>query len=53
MLDIRTLLLATPEDRYAPNPALRQAEVLIFPLVVKTQRFRSDVQAARPEEVMI
>jgi hypothetical protein len=53
MLDIRTLLLATPEDRYAPNPVLRLAEVRIYPLVRKTRPIRSDVQAARPEEVLI
>jgi hypothetical protein len=52
MLDVRTLLLATPEDRYAPTPMLRRAEILLFPLVVKTWRVRSDDQAARPEEVM-
>ena len=53
MLDIRTLLLATPEDRYAPNPILRRAELLIFPLVVTARQEPSYRQAARPEEVMI
>jgi hypothetical protein len=53
MLDIRTLLLATPEDRYAPNPILRRAEILLFPLVVMARRERSDDQAALQEEVMI
>lgn len=53
MLDIRTLLLVTPEDRYAPNPILRRAELLVFPLVVMARRVRSGDQAARPEEVMI
>ncbi len=52
MLDIRTLLLATPEDRYAPNPMLRQAEILLFPLVILARRQPCDDQAARPEEVM-
>jgi hypothetical protein len=51
MLDIRTLLLLTPEDCYAPNPAQRQAEVLVFPLIAPASRKRSGCQAARPEEV--
>jgi hypothetical protein len=52
MLDIRTLLLLTPEDCYSPNPALRQAEVLVFPLLASASGERSVGQAARPEEVM-
>jgi hypothetical protein len=53
MLDIRTLLLVIPEDRFAPNPALREAEILLFPLVVMTREGRIDVPAAQPEEVTI
>lgn len=53
MLDIRTLLLATPEDRYAPNPVLRQAEILLYRLVVTARRELRGDQAARPEEVLI
>jgi len=30
MLDIWTLLLMTPEDRYAPAPALRAAERRLY-----------------------
>jgi len=52
MLDIRTLLLVLPEDRYAPTPALRQAEVLVFPLLVRVRRGGRVSQAARLEEVM-
>jgi hypothetical protein len=33
MLDIRTLLLGSPEDRYASSIALRDAERLLFPLL--------------------
>lgn len=33
MLDIRTLLLLTPEDRYAPSASLRSAERAIYPLL--------------------
>ena len=53
MLDIRTLLLLTPEDRYAPNPALREAEVRVFPVLATMGRKRREVPAAQPEEVMI
>lgn len=35
MLDIRTLLLGTPEDRYEPTPWMRVAEVAAFPLLRK------------------
>jgi hypothetical protein len=52
MLDIRTLLLVLPEDRYAPNPMLRQAEILIYPLVAKVRWTRGVRQAGRFEEVM-
>ena len=53
MLDIRTLLLLTPEDCYAPNPALREAEVRVFPVLATMGRTRREVPAAQPEEVMI
>jgi len=33
MLDIRTLLLLTPEDRYAPSANLRSVERAIYPLL--------------------
>ena len=33
MLDIRLLLLETPEDRYEPNLAIRAAERAVFPLL--------------------
>lgn len=33
MLDIRTLLLGTPEDRYAPTPAQRAAERRLYRLL--------------------
>lgn len=52
MLDIRTLLLALPEDRYAPSPMLRQAEVLIFPRIARMPRTGKASQAARLEEVL-
>jgi hypothetical protein len=34
MLDIRTLLLETPEDRYASTPVLRAAERRLYPLLL-------------------
>jgi hypothetical protein len=33
MLDIQTLLLGRPEDRYAPTLAMRVVEVAVFPLL--------------------
>lgn len=33
MLDIRLLLLETPEDRYEPSLAIRAAERAVFPLL--------------------
>ena len=33
MLDIRTLPLGAPEDRYATTPTIREAERLLFPLL--------------------
>jgi hypothetical protein len=35
MLDIRTLLLLTPEDRYEPTLAIRAAERAVFPVLRK------------------
>jgi hypothetical protein len=35
MLDIRTLLLGTPEDRYEPTPAIRAAERAVFVVLRK------------------
>jgi hypothetical protein len=35
MLDIRTLLLGTPEDRYEPTLAIRAAERAVFPALRK------------------
>ncbi|MBP9199846.1 MAG: hypothetical protein KBF47_07570 [Gemmatimonadales bacterium] len=33
MLDIRLLLLETPEDRYEPSFAIRAAERAVYPLL--------------------
>ncbi len=45
MLDIRLLLLETPEDRYEPSFAIRAAERAVYPLL-RTARARP---AAHPE----
>lgn len=55
MLDIRTLLLGHPEDRYEPQVGLRAAEVAVFPLLfpartAKPSRSRESSDAA-PVEV--
>lgn len=46
MLDIRTLLLGTPEDRYEPTPAIRAAERAALPLL--RERVHSLPAAERP-----
>lgn len=33
MLDLRTLWLTYPEDRYQPSPGLRRAERAVYPLL--------------------
>jgi hypothetical protein len=48
MLDIRTLLLETPEDRYASTPALRAAEQRLYPLLVGVGERPTPRVATRP-----
>jgi len=38
MLDIRTLLLGAPEDRYQPTLAIRAAERAVFPVLRAPRR---------------
>lgn len=55
MLDIRTLLLGAPDDRYVPTPAMREAERLLCPLLCERRQaavIPGAAGAARPEEVM-
>lgn len=40
MLDIRTLLLGHPEDRYEPHAGLRAAEIAVFPLLSSASQSR-------------
>jgi hypothetical protein len=47
MLDIRTLLLGHPEDRYEPNVGLRAAEVAVFPLLFQART----AQPSPPQEL--
>lgn len=37
MLDIRLLLLETPEDRYEPSFAIRAAERAVYPLLCQAR----------------
>jgi hypothetical protein len=37
MLDLRLLLLETPEDRYEPSFAIRAAERAVYPLLRKAR----------------
>jgi hypothetical protein len=46
MLDIRTLLLGAPEDRYEPTLAIRAAERAVFP-VLQQPRPAPDLVAER------
>lgn len=48
MLDIRTLLLETPEDRYASTPALRAAERRLYPLLLGAGERPGPRVTARP-----
>ena len=55
MLDIRPLLLATAEDHYAPAPAMREAERLLFPLLCgrgQAAAIPAIGRVARQEEVL-
>ncbi len=52
MLDIRTLLLLTPEDRYEPNLALRSAELVVYPLLRPAMRIVPGRPAAQRQEVL-
>jgi len=49
MLDIRTLLLLTPEDRYQPTLPLRAAEAAVFPLLGQSGRRRAPSGRSRTE----
>lgn len=40
MLDIRTLLLGHPEDRYEAHAGLRAAEIAVFPLLSSASQSR-------------
>ena len=54
MLDIRTLLLGTPEDCYVPTIVMRAAERLLFPLLARPDRapVMPSVRHAASEEVL-
>ena len=47
MLDIRTLLLGTPEDRYEANAALRAAKTAVCPLLRASGRVTRTAPAAQ------
>lgn len=49
MLDIRTLLLLTPEDRYQPTLPLRAAEAAVYPLLGQSGRRRTPAARLRSE----
>jgi hypothetical protein len=53
MLDIRTVLLLTPEDRCEPSLAIRAAEIAVFPLLRPPRPLERERPVAQAKEVLV